>query len=122
MSLKNTACKKQDNIKAENHVTFFFFLLIFTCFGTERVRKLFISSFKLKEFSRGKVQIPCLCKQQTNITVFYIMRCSFLHNLEQRLSVFDRGCVEKYSVETSPRYRLASKSDQVSVFSSMKIN
>ena len=34
-----------------------------------------------------KVLIPCLCKQRTNTEVFYVMRCSFLRNLEQRLSV-----------------------------------
>ena len=35
-----------------------------------------------------KVQIPCLRKQQTKREVFYVMRCSFLHILKQRLSVF----------------------------------
>ena len=74
------------------------FWLFCTCIWTERVRKLFISSLILYEFSCSKVQILCLPKQQTSIEVFYVMRCSFLHNLEQRLSVFARGCVEKYSV------------------------
>ena len=62
------------------------------------MRKLFIASLILKEFSCGEVHIPCLCKQQTNIGKFYVMRCSFLHNLEQRHSVFARGSVENYSV------------------------
>ena len=52
----------------------------------QRVRKLFISSSILNEFSCGKVQILPLCKQQMHIEVF------LLHNLEQRLSVFARGC------------------------------
>ena len=73
------------------------FWLLCTCIRTDRVRKLFIPSLILDEFSRGKLQIPCLCKQQTDIKVFYVTRCSFLHNIEQRLSVFARGCVEKYS-------------------------
>ena len=46
----------------------------------------------------GKLQIPCLCKQQTTTEVFDVICCSFLHNLEQRLSVFAQGCMEKYSV------------------------
>ena len=37
------------------------------------------------EFSCGKLQIPCLCKQHMHIKVFDVTRCSFLHNLEQRL-------------------------------------
>ena len=73
-----------------------------------------------KIFSCDKEQIPCLPRQQTNSTVFFVMRCSFVHNLEQRQKVlarsrfpvrclfpnnleqrqkdFARGCEEKYSV------------------------
>ena len=54
------------------------FWLLCTCIWTDRVRKLFIPSLILDEFSRGKLQIPCFCKQQTNIKVFYVTRRSFL--------------------------------------------
>ena len=66
-------------------------LLFRTCIRTERVRKLFSTSLILNEFSCGKVQVPCLCKLKTNIEKFCVIRCSFLHNLEQRLSVFARA-------------------------------
>ena len=57
-----------------------------------QVRKLFITSLVLYEFSCGEVHIPCLCKQQMNIEVFCVnARCNFLHNLEQRHSVFAQG-------------------------------
>ena len=69
--------------------------LFYTCI---QVRKLFSISFILNEFPCGEVHIPCLCNQQTNTEVFCVMHCSFLHNLEQRQSVFARSCVEKYSV------------------------
>ena len=74
------------------------FWLLITCIRTERVRKLFITSLIFNEFSCGQVQIPCLRKQQTSIEPYYVTRYRFLHSLEQRLSVFARGCVEKYSV------------------------
>ena len=54
------------------------FWLFCTCIATELVRKLFSTSL----IPCSKMQIPCLRKQQTNTEVFYIMRCSFLHNLE----------------------------------------
>ena len=47
------------------------------------------------------MQIPSLRKQQMNSEMSYDMRCIFLHNLEQRLSVFAEGCVEKYSVHSN---------------------
>ena len=47
--------------------------LFCTCFRTEGVRKLAITSLILNEFSCGKVQIPCLRKQQTNIEVFSLL-------------------------------------------------
>ena len=77
------------------------FWLFCTCIQTEGVRKLFITYLILNEFSYGKMQIPCLHKQQFNIKVTYVMRCIFLHNLEQRLKVFARGCVEKYSAHSN---------------------
>ena len=64
------------------------FRLFRTCIRTARVRKLFRTSKILTEFSCGKVQVPCLCKQKINIEMCYVMRCSFLHNLEQRLKTF----------------------------------
>ena len=59
-----------------------------------RQEKLFITSLILNEFSCSEVQKPCLCNQQTNVQVFYVTGCSFIHNLKQRLLVFARGCVE----------------------------
>ena len=78
-----------------------FFLLFCTCIRTEGVRKLFSTSLILNEFSCGTMKVPCRRKQQMNIEVSYVMRCIFLHNLEQRLSVFARSCVEKYSVHSN---------------------
>ena len=72
--------------------------LFYTCIRTERVRIFFLfTSLIHNEFSSGKVQIPCLHKQQLKAVVCYFTCCSFLHNLEQRLSVFARGYVKKYS-------------------------
>ena len=56
-----------------------------------------MTSFILNEFSCSKKQVPCVRKQQTKIEA-YIMRSYFLNNFEQSVSVFARGCVEKYSV------------------------
>ena len=77
------------------------FWLFCTCIRTERVRKLFSTSLILSEFPCGTMKVPCLRKQQMNIEVSYVMRCIFLHNLEQRLSVFARGCVAKYSAHSN---------------------
>ena len=46
-----------------------------TYFGyfVQRVRKLFITSLILNKFSCGKVQIPRLRKQQTNIEVHVLL-------------------------------------------------
>ena len=78
------------------------FCLFCTCIRTERVRKFFLASLIHNEFSSGKE--PCLYKQQLKAVVFYFTCCSFLHNLEQNLSVFARGCVKKktVSMETAP--------------------
>ena len=46
------------------------FRLFCTCIRTGPVRKLFIVSLILNEFSCGEVHMPCLCNQQTNIEVF----------------------------------------------------
>ena len=69
--------------------------LFCSCIRTERVRILYIAFLILNKFLSGKMQIPCLRKQQTNVRVFHVTLCNFLRNLEQRLSVFARGCVEK---------------------------
>ena len=42
-----------------------------------------------KSTASMKMHIPCLCKLQTKIEVFYVMHSSFLHNPKQRQSVFD---------------------------------
>ena len=76
------------------------FLLFCTCIRIEWVRKLFSTSLILNKFSCGELQIPCR-KQQMTIEVFYVMCCSFLHNLELRLKVFAQDCVEKYSVHSN---------------------
>ena len=59
-------------------MTYFGFWLFCTCIWTERVRKLFGTSLILNEFSCGKMQMPCLRKQQMNIEVSYVMRFIFL--------------------------------------------
>ena len=59
-------------------MTYFGFWLFCTCIWTERVRKLFSTSLILNEFSCGKMQMPCLRKQQMNIEVSYVMRFIFL--------------------------------------------
>ena len=46
------------------------FRLFRTCIRTGPVRKLFIISLILNEFSCGDVHMSCLCNQQTNIEVF----------------------------------------------------
>ena len=71
---------------------------LFTYIRTERVRKLFIDSLILNEFSCCKVQIPCLHKQQTNIEVFYVTCCSFLHSIKQGLEVVWKNTA---SIETA---------------------
>ena len=60
----------------------------------QKGKKIVHTSLILNKFSFDKMQIPCFPKQQTNIEVSCVMPCIFLHNLEQRLSVFARGCVE----------------------------
>ena len=47
------------------------FRLFRTCIRTGPVRKLFIISLILNEFSCGDVHMSCRCNQQTNIEVFY---------------------------------------------------
>ena len=69
---------------------------------TEWVRYLFIASSIRKKFLCNKV----LRKQHMNNEVFYVTYCSFLHNLEQRLSVFARCCVEK--IQHTWKYMLAN--------------
>ena len=51
--------------------------LFCTCIRTDRVRKLFITSLMLNKVLCRKVQIPCLHIQQTSITMFFVMHCSF---------------------------------------------
>ena len=75
-------------------------ILIILNLYSDRTGKKIVHYFLviLNKVSCGKMQIPCLHKQQMNIEVCYVIHCSFLHNLEQRLSVFAQGCVEKYSI------------------------
>ena len=65
------------------------FWLFCKCIWTGQVRKLFITSLILDECSCNEVHRPCLCKQQTNIEVFCVNTLQFLHNREQRHSVFE---------------------------------
>ena len=66
------------NIQGGDHVTYFDILYLYS----DRTDKKIVQySLILNEFSCGMEQIPCLRKKQTNIEVFYVMRCSFLHNL-----------------------------------------
>ena len=55
------------------------------------------TSLILNIFSWGEVHIPCFVKNKRILKRFMLTCCSFLRNLEQRHSVFARGCVEKYS-------------------------
>ena len=74
-----------------NHVIFY------TYIRTERVRIFVIISLMLNEFSYGKAQIPHRFCSKLLSKSFFHARCSFPHILEQRHSVFARGCVENYS-------------------------
>ena len=87
--------------KAENHVTYLVILYLYS----DRTGKKNVQYFlNTQQIFCGKVQMPCLHKQQRNIEVFYGTRCGFLHNLEQRLKVFARGCVENYSDHSNGSY------------------
>ena len=76
-----------DTGKADNHVTYFW--LFCTCIRTEQVRKLFSTSLILNKFSGGKVQIHLPSASSKQLFKCYVMRCSFLHNLEQTLSLLE---------------------------------
>ena len=54
-------------------------------YRNKKGKEIVLYFLNTNEFSCGKLQIPCLCKQHMHIKVFYVTRCSFLHNLEQRL-------------------------------------
>ena len=58
-----------------------------------------------------------LCKQQTNIEVFYVMRCSFPKtfslDFQSLLEVVWKNTV---SMETALRQRFGTKSDEESAF------
>ena len=79
------------SITVGNHVIFYSYI------RTEPVRIFVIISLILNEFSYGKAQIPHGFLYQPLSKSCCYGRCIFPHNLEQRLSVFARGCVEKYS-------------------------
>ena len=65
----------------------------------------------------------CLRKQQTIIEVFYVMCCSFLHNLEQRLSAFARSSMKKYSIHgNSSEVKACYNYDEISALYCMKIH
>ena len=74
----------------------------------ERVRKLFITSYILDEFSCGKVQISFLRQQQKNIEVLSVTCYCFLHTPGQRLEVMWKN---RASMEKALRQRFATKSD-----------
>ena len=73
MAKKHNTYSSTAIFKAENHVTYF------GLYSDTMGIKKFIFSLIINEFSSSKIQIPCLRKQQTNIEVFDVMRCSFLH-------------------------------------------
>ena len=51
-----------------------------------------------------------------NIEAFNnVMSCFFLHNLEQRHSVFARGCVEKYSMHGNNSLFMACYQKQLGI-------
>ena len=76
-------------------------MIFYTYIRTERVRIFviisLIISLMLNEFSYGKAQIPHRFCSKPLSKRFFHARCSFPHILEQRHSVFARGCVENYS-------------------------
>ena len=74
-----------------NHVIFYSYI------RTEPIRIFVIISLILNEFSYGKAQIPHGFLYQPLSKSRCYGRCIFPRNLEQRLKVFARGCVEKYS-------------------------
>ena len=78
-------------ITVGNHVIFYSYI------RTEPVRIFVMISLILDEFSYGKAQIPHGFLYQPLSKSCCYGRCIFPHNLEQRLKVFARGCVEKYS-------------------------
>ena len=70
--------------------------VILCMYPVKTVGTLFITSLTVNEFSCDEVHIPCLCNQQRNVEVVCVYTLKLPHNLEQRHSVFSRGCVEKY--------------------------
>ena len=63
-----------------------------------RTVKIFvIISLILNEFSYGKAQIHHRISSKPLFKRCFYGRCIFPLNLEQRLKVFARGCVENYS-------------------------
>ena len=66
--------------------------MIFYTYIRKELVRIFIISLILNEISYGKRQIP-----HHYLRVVSIHAVSFPHNLEQRLKVFARGCVENCS-------------------------
>ena len=75
-------------------------MIFYSHIRTEGIRTFVIISLILNAFSYSKAQIPHrFCSKPLSMRCFH-GNCSFPHNLEQRHSVFARGCVENYSAFT----------------------
>ena len=83
--------------KVDNHMTYFRYFV--SVFGQKGKKKNFsLLPYYSTNFHAVKCKYLVFLNSEQILKGFVLCAVVFVHNLKQRLSVFARGCVEKYSV------------------------